>query len=462
MKSVGRWASRTDAHKWADHYDGDLSDIFSIQSQIARKIADALHSQFSPAEKAGLAERPTDDLEAYQLYTEATEIFVWDDVQDGVKSITRKVELLEEAIQRDPRFVLAYCALAKTQCEFGGSVHLGLAKKAAETAAQLRPDMGEPHRSLAFCYIYEDDYDRAHAEITTALRTLPNDATAFQIAGMIDERQNRWNDAVAKLQKAFDLDPKNEEVAFRLVEVYHLLRREREKEQLLKRRVPRNQSEHYWIQIGLAEVKLDIGDPAAAQALLDEIPLDFNPTVAFRFVRLKTLLFLRDYEAITRMMAVTPTNIADGLYGGTPPESRVDGLLAQLRGDEPKAQAIFTALRQKLDVTTGDGKKDADYYSDAAALDARLGRKKLAIQEARQALTLMPITRNAMDYPDGVAGLAFAYAWTGEKDLALEQLKLAATLPAGPSYGDLRFSFSWEPLRGDPRFDAIVASLAPK
>ena len=237
-------------------------------------------------------------------------------MQDGVKSITRKVELLEEAIQRDPRFVLAYCALAKTQCEFGGSVHLGLAKKAAETAAQLRPDMGEPHRSLAFCYIYEDDYDRAHAEITTALRTLPNDATAFQIAGMIDERQNRWNDAVAKLQKAFDLDPKNEEVAFRLVEVYHLLRREREKEQLLKRRVPRNQSEHYWIQIGLAEVKLDIGDPAAAQALLDEIPLDFNPTVAFRFVRLKTLLFLRDYEAITRMMAVTQRTSPMGYTAG--------------------------------------------------------------------------------------------------------------------------------------------------
>src|SRR5437879_11102889 len=109
--------ARTDHHLWAEHYDRDFADVFAIQSEIAEKIADQLRSKLSPAERAAIAERPTTDLKAYELYTEANAIYVWDDWRGAEKAMARKVELLEQAIQRDPTFALAYCALAKTQCD---------------------------------------------------------------------------------------------------------------------------------------------------------------------------------------------------------------------------------------------------------------------------------------------------------------------------------------------------------
>ena len=458
--------ARTDAHKWADQYDGDLSNIFTIQSRMARQIADALHSQLSPAEKAVIAERPTDDLEAYRLYTEANAIVIWDDMQKVVKSIARKVDLLEEAVQRDPSFTLAYCALAKTQCDYqemgGGDVHLALAKKAAETARQLRPDLGEPHRALAFCYTHDNDLDHARAEITVALRTLPNDADTYRLAANIDAVQNRWNDSLAKLQKAYALDPNNVEVTYYLGVTYRVMRRYREYEQMLIKMVPSSEPEHYWNQLALAEIKLATSNAAAAKALLDGIPVGFNPTDEFRFVRYQTALYLHDYEAVTRIMAGTPAGVADGMYTGIPPESRVDGMLARLRGDEPKAQAIFAAVRRKLDANLGDGERDADYFGTAGVLDAWLGRKEQAIREGRQAVELMPITRDATRYPEFLSNLALVYAMTGEPDQAVEQLERAATLPTGPTYGELRLHPCWDCLRGNPRFEAIVTSLAPK
>jgi tetratricopeptide (TPR) repeat protein len=457
--------ARTDTHRWADQYDGDLSDVFAIQSKMARQIADQLDSKLSPAERAGIAERPTDDLEAYRLYTEANAIFVWDDVQNSEKSITRKVELLEEATQRDPRFALAYCALAKTQNDFleesGDQMHFDLARKAAETAWQLRPDLGETHRALAVCYLHDNDFDHAHAEIAVALRTLPNDAEAFRIAALIDERLNRWSDAVTELQQAYKLDPANEEVGYYLGKVYRFTRHYREWEELLDKRVARNEQEHYWIQIGRAQVRLAQGDPAAAQALLDKIPLDFNPTDEICWTRYKTALFLRDYPAAARIIAATPQAFAAALYNGTPPQSEADGFLARLRGDESKALAVFAAARQQIETDWSNRKKEADYFDAIASLDALLGRKEQAVREARQLVELEPISKNAVDGPAYATRLPVVYAWTGEPDLAIEQLSVLARIPAGPEYGDLRFNPRWDPLRGNPRFEALIAEVKP-
>jgi IS30 family transposase len=109
--------ARTDSQLWAEHYDRDVADIFAIQTEIAQQIADQLRSKLSPGEKAAIAERPTADLVAYALYTKATSIDDVNDWEGAEKSLTRKGELLEKATQRDPNFALAYCALAKTQCD---------------------------------------------------------------------------------------------------------------------------------------------------------------------------------------------------------------------------------------------------------------------------------------------------------------------------------------------------------
>jgi tetratricopeptide (TPR) repeat protein len=220
--------ARNDAHLWAEHYDRDFADVFAIETEIAQQIADQLQAKLSPAEKAAITERPTADPVAYALYTEAKAIGDQSDWEGEEKPLNRKVELLEKATQRDPSFALAYCALAKTQCDLfsvtgaGGTdlsrTHLELAKKAADAALRVRPDLGEAHLELARYYFYAGiltdtgDFDRARDELVIARRTLPNDSEAIYIAARIDPRQNRWDDSLANFRKASEVDPRNREI----------------------------------------------------------------------------------------------------------------------------------------------------------------------------------------------------------------------------------------------------------
>jgi hypothetical protein len=119
---------------------------------------------------------------------------------------------------------------------------------------------------------------------------------------------------------------------------------------------------------------------------------------------------------------------------------------------------VFAAARKKLDAKWGDKVKDASYFADLAMVDAGLGRKEDAIREALRAVELMPIAKDSLAGPRVATNLALVYAWTGERDRALEQLEIVAKIPAGPTYGDLRFNPCWDSLRGDPRLDKIVAA----
>jgi tetratricopeptide (TPR) repeat protein len=178
-------------------------------------------------------------------------------------------------------------------------------------------------------------------------------------------------------------------------------------------------------------------------------------------------LYLRDYDAANRVIAATPAKYADYAFGiehGS--ENLAYGLLARASGDKQKALAAFAAARQKIETTRGDKPEDAAYnpehaayFGDVAKVDAGLGRKEAAIREARRAVDLTPIAKDSQWGPLFVANLALVYAWTGERDRALEQLEIVATLPGeGPTYGDLRFNPCWDSLRGDKRFDRIVAA----
>jgi len=461
--------ARNDTHLWAEHYDRDFADIFALQNEIAQQIAEQLKANLSPAEKAAIAERPTADPVAYAYYTKAREIDIysnWEDAENE-KAAKQKVELLEKATQRDPNFALAYCALAKAQLDQGDKrENFELAKKAAETALRLRPDLAEGHLALARYYWIAPDsilsvdreaaYDRAREELTLVRRKLPNNSEALWIEAMIGRRQNRWDASLANLQKASELDPSNGEVTFRLEQIYFEMRRYSELEQFIKRQAasgrPRTgplQDPSKWIPM----MKLAQGDPVAAQSLLEQVPPEYDPGGWIWPIRIKTVLYLRDYDAANRVIAATPEEFADTDWAY--------GQVARARGDKQKALAAFAAARQKIEAQRGDKPKDADYFAGVAKLDAGLGRKEEAIREARQAVELMPIAKDSLNGPIMVANLALVYAWTGERGRALEQLEIVATIPTsvvGPTYGDLLLNPCWDDLRGDPRFDKIVAA----
>ena len=456
--------ARNDTHVWAEHYDRDVADVFAVQSEIAQQIADQLKANLSPAEKAAIAERPTADLVAYAYYTKAKEIDIYTNWEgaENEKAANQKVELLEKAVQRDPNFALAYCELAKAQMDVK---NFELAKQAAETALRLRPDLPEPHLALARYYWLAPDsiidvdreaaYNRAREELAIVRRMSPNNAEAILIDATVGRHQNRWDASLANLQKASELDPRNGEVVYRLAEIYFEMRRYSELEQFIKKQAPiggphgRLEDPFNW----LATTKLAQGDPVAAQSLLDQVPLEYSPGEWIWNVRFKAALYLRDYEAANRVIAAIPASWRDSGWAY--------GQIARARGDKENALAAFAAARKKLEAKVADNLNDPAYLADLARLDAGLGRKEEAISEARRAVEFVPIGKDSLNAPEFVGNLALVYAWTGERDRALEQLEKIATIPGSlgmPTYGDLRFNPCWDSLRGDKRFDKIVAA----
>lgn len=467
--------ARTDAHLWSQTYDRDLTDVFAIQTELARTIADQLHARLSPAENAAITEKPTTDPIAYAYYAQATAIGCRADWEGSDNYRTRAIELLEKATQRDPKFALAYCELAKMHVVFYHKIwdpkHLDLARKAAETAARLRPDLGETHLALGRYYfsagfspaggtsggVHVDSFDRAREELAIARRKLPNNADAIFMTGRIDRRQNRWDSALANFQKANDLDPRHGASADYLGTAYFETRRYSDLEQLTKKWVASSTFEEPDIQRWVAKLRLAQGDPVAAQSILEQVPLDFSPDGSIWQVRFDAALYLRDYDAVDRVIAATPARWADQALEGRHPESWADGQVARARGDREKALAVFEAARKKWDATWGDKPKDEAYFRQVARFDAGLGRKEDAIREALRAVKLLPIAKDSVNGPGLVTDLARVYAWTGERDRALEQLEKVATIPVGPSYGDLLLNPCWDSLRGDSHFDKIVA-----
>ena len=458
--------ARSDTHLWAEHYDRDVADVFAVQTEIAQQIADQLKANLSPTEKAAIAERPTADLVAYAYYTKAKEIDIYTNWEgaENEKAANQKVELLEKATQRDRNFALAYCELAKAQLDVE---NFELAKKAAETALRLRPDLVEPHLALArYCWLAPDSivgFDRAayyawaRDELAIVRRKLPNNAEALLIEAVIGRHQNRWDASLANLQKASELDPRNGEVAFRLEQIYFEMRRYSELEQFIRKQAPPRgavEDPFSW----LPQMKLAQGDPVAAQSLLEQVPPEYSAGGWIWDPRFKTALYLRDYDAANRVIAATPAKLADEAFGG---RYWAEGQVARARGDKQKALAAFAAARKKLEAKFGDKPENVDYLAGVAPLDAGLGRKEESIREAQHAVELQPITKDSLNGPGNIAILALVYALTSERDRALEQLEKIATIPGNPltpTYGDLLLNPCWDNLRGDPRFDKVVAA----
>jgi tetratricopeptide (TPR) repeat protein len=175
--------------------------------------------------------------------------------------------------------------------------------------------------------------------------------------------------------------------------------------------------------------------------------------------RFELALFERDFIAADRFVAAAPQG--QGWLDGFSRDFWM-GAVARAKGDVIAAQAAFTTARTEQEAVVRAQPDAAPPLSILGVINAALGRKEEALREGRRAVELMPIAKDSTDGPEVVSNLAWIYAWTGERDLAIEQLEISAKNPAGPTYGMLRLSPVWDSLRGDPRFEKMVASLAPK
>ena len=463
--------TRTDAHVWAQEYDRDLIDVFTLQSEIAQKIADQLGAEVSSTEKAAIQEPPTTDLIAYDSYLRAKDLI------NGIQFSTRAkedlmqaVQLLDQAVTRDPLFFLAYGELAGAhdRLYFLGFDHtearLELSETALQTIRRMQPQSGETHLALAqHLYWAYSDYDRARAELVIARRTLPNESRIPLLAGYINRRQGQWEKSLEEMKQALELDPRNFSILQQLSVTYEALRHYKEMAETLDHALviaPKD------IPSRIRRASVDLESHADSRPLHTTIEaiLAEDPQAAPIFFDRWLLLALRerDFAAAQRALADMPT---DGCYDENIPfpNSWCLGLAARLRGDQSAAHAEFTNARKDLERSVGSQPNYAQGLCALGVVDAALGNKEDAIREGERAVALMPVSKSAVDGPALMRYLAIIYAWTGEKDRAIKRLSEVVKLPvAGMSYGQLRLNPLWDPLRGDPRFEAIITSLAPK
>jgi TolB-like protein/Tfp pilus assembly protein PilF len=462
---------RTDTPVWAERYKCDVSELFSVQSGITQKVAAQLHARVSAAEEAAIKEPPTTDLVAYDRYSRAKGLV------NGIAFSTRAKEdllqaaqLLQEAIARDPLFFDAYCQLAEAhdRIYFLGFDHTEARLKLSETAMQssrrLRPDSGQTHLALAqHLYWAYEDYDRAREELDIARGTLPNESRIPLMAGYIDRRQGRWEKSLGEMKQALELDPRNFSILQQISLTYEGLHRYKEMAATLDRvlaiapndipsRVRRS-----WVDLE------SHADPKPLHTTIEKILAedpDAAPVLVDQWLGLA--LRERDPAAAERALAVMPTGGCND--DNIPfPNSWCEGVVARLRGDGPAARAAFINAREELEQTVRNQPNYPEALCALGVVDAALGNAEDAIREGRRAVELKPVSKSAIQGALLIEYLAVIYAWAGDKDRALEQLNERVNLPvAGLSYGHLRLNPLWDPLRGDPRFDAIIASLAPK
>ena len=482
LRKTGAWLhinvqlidARSDSHVWAEEYDRDLKDMFAMQSEIAQKVAGQLHAKISPAEKQAIERPPTVDITAFDLYSRAKNlVLAWSyDVTEKGK-LLEAADLLNQAVAKDTSFLQAYCQLTWThdQLYSSGFDHttacLASGEAAIRAAFRLRPNSGEAHLARAN-HLYQGyrDYDGALAELETALQTLPNDARLFQLKGSIERRRpgGRQEDALRNFESAVELDPRNvlllEQTAFS----YDYVGRYKEEEAILDRALaiePNDAGNRSW----RASVELDWkADTHPLHKLIDEFRATGpSATQSIADYWLICALAERDPGAATSALAVLGEN------GFVPNETLryssrfVKGLIARMTNDEAKARAAFVADRADQEKRVRAHPDDAGALSVLGLIDAALGRKEEALREGRRAVELLSVEKDAISGGRIVWCLARIAAWVGDNSLACEQLARVTRLPGRTvTYGQLKLMPWWDPLRGDPCFEKIVASLAPK
>ena len=463
--------ARNDTHVWAQSYDREITDVFAIQSEIAKTIADQLATRIRPGERLAIAQRPTHNLAAYDLYTRArAEILAAGFSGIGKDRLLLAVDLLTQAVARDPEFLLAWCELASAHDLLyflnldRTPARLALGEAAVQQALHLQPDAGETHLALAL-HRYRGylDYERARAELTIAQRTLPNESMTFKLAGYIDRRQGRWEESVHNFKQALELDPHNLNTLQQLSASYQILRRYQEMADVLDR-VLLIAPHDIDTRVFRAQVDLDWRADTRPLHRTVEAVLAENPAAGPSFVRAWFLMAEceRDFAAAERaLMALGENTFGSDMVQFS--RSYGQGQVARWRGDMDAAHVAFSAARVQQEELV---RADPDYAPALCVLgliDGALGRKEEALRHGRRAVELLPVEKDAVNGVHMIVYFATIAAWTGEKELALEQLTLATGLPNRTvSYGRLKLHPSWDPLRGDPRFEKIVASLAPK
>jgi TolB-like protein/Flp pilus assembly protein TadD len=452
-----------DEHIWAEEYDRDLTDVFAIQTDLAQKIVLSLQAKLSPNEKARLDRRPTENFDAYLLFIQAHD---YANRPDRLRDTSLKAEeLFEQAIKLDPKFAAAFAELSMVQSwmyhDFDPTpVHREKARLNAVESLRLQPNLPEGHLALGFSYYYGDrDYEHGLAEFEIAKGDLPNEAKAYLAIGAIQRRQGKWTESTANLEKAAALDPKNVSILVNLASNYRALRNFEAVDQTIDRAVALAPNSLATVGTkGYCAVLR--GDIAGAEKQLSLIPAERDPSGLVTWIRSDLFILQRKLPEALATVEKYPDETMLTDTTAPAPKALVQATIHRLQGDKAKSQTEFEQARIISEKLLREAPDNPARHAQHGLILAALGRKEEAIAEGKRAVELLPESKDAFDGPQVTTTLAQIYVSTAETDEALRLVDHLLTVPNGLTVPVLKLHPAWDPLREDPRFQALIDKYA--
>ncbi len=449
----------TDEHLWAEDYDRDLTDVFAIQSDLAQKIARELQAKLSPTEKAQIERKPTENSEAYLAFVQAHDLCTR---PDKLRPTIEKAEqLYEQATRLDPDFARAFAGLAWAQNWIYHSYDPTPARKekaraATNEAIRLQPDLPEAHLALGFYHYYcERNYQAALNEFAIAKRSLPNSAEVYMAVGSIERRQGKWAESTANFEKATALSPKDVFLLVNLADNYRA-NKDFDKADKLYDRAIEAAPNSLGALAGKGKLAVELkGDFAEIEKQLAQMPPGVDPDGQVTSVRVWLFMLQRKFPEALAVLNELPQGV---FHDSTAPVSKaaLEGMLYLFQGNKAKAQAAFQRARPFAEQSLRESPDDAGRHIQLGFILTGLNRKQEAITEGKRAVELKPEAADAFDGPQITASLAQIYAWVGDKDQALRLLDHSLETPNGITVPMLKLDPMWDPLRNDPRFQALI------
>jgi serine/threonine-protein kinase len=462
--------ANTDEQVWAESYDRGLTDIFAIEGEVAKDVAEALHATLTPSENESLTRPRTSNSEAYVFYLRGREYF--DRVDRTREQYQAAERLFEQAIARDPNFAAAWALLSRTLISINFFFEAtpdrkARARAAAEEAVRLQPDSGEAHRALAAIYGTYLEHDRRLAELQLAHRALPNDSEIISAMAGSYSAKGKWAEARAACERAVTLSPNDPRSLFDLSIVASRLRDWPTAASALDRvlaltpdatntRMSRAWTEFFWHD-----------DLRPMKEWLASIPPGTpDPDGTIAFDRAQLALFERDYILVEQIYAALPLEeVSGGASDRSQPKALHQAIVLLARGgdgDIERAQAYLQKARLFLEGEIAEDPQNPWAHADLGRVYAALGWRDAAVGEGLYAVELVPESKDARESPSFSETLAWIYARLGEPDAAIPLLDRLLRTPAGIPRALLRHDPEWDALRNDPRFQALVSGPEPK
>jgi TolB-like protein/Tfp pilus assembly protein PilF len=461
--------ANTDEHLWANDYDRDLTDVFAIQTDLAQKIASELSAKLSPTEKAQIENKPTQNNEAYMAFMRAHDI--QSSAYEDLEKLKAGEQMYEQAIKLDPNFALAYARYSQLESwivhSFGRSAaRAEKARDLAEQAMKLQPNLPESHLALGFVHYYiENDFEAAAREFEIAQRSLPNDSEVHLSLGAIQRRQGKWQESTASLEKSVELSPNETWPLQNLAFNYQLQRNWDAANKTIDRGLAIDPKAFGLLELKAKFAIAEKGDFSVGAKLLAELDQkSLSPEMQSKIAsgRVDFNLAQRKFDEAIRLAEMLPDAGLDTYPGALCGKYIAIASAKKALGDEAGAREAFLKAKKSAENDLKKNPDDASAHIRMAGVSAWLGEKDVALAEMKRAQEILPESKDAFEGPEITLGVAEIYTILGDPDRALPILDHLLQIPSSTTVTNLKLSPIWDPLRKDPRFQALIDKYSAK